>query len=151
MTKEKVDIHEVYTGSINASSTYTGIALRSEEVFYSEYAGNINYFVREAERVAVGSTIYTVDETGRVASMIDSLNSGDNSMSQTNQNTVKNALSTYKINSVNNRFYEIYDLKDKLDQVVSDSVNENIINNLDDMINDTVTEKPPKECTTDKK
>lgn len=140
MTKEKVDIHEVYTGSINASSTYTGIALRSEEIFYSEYAGNINYFVREAERVAVGSTIYTVDETGRVASMIESLNSGDNSMSQTNQNTVRNALSTYKINSVDNRFYEIYDLKDKLDQVVSDSVNENIINNLDDMIKDTGSE-----------
>ncbi len=141
MTKEKVDIHEVYTGSINASTTYTGIAIRSEEVVYSEYAGNINYFVREGERVAVGSIVYTVDETGRVASMIESLNSGDNAMSEMNQNTVKNALSSYKTNCADNRFYEIYDLKDKLDQIVSDSVNENIINNLDDMIKDTGSEK----------
>lgn len=140
MTKEKVDIHEVDMGSINSSSTYTGIAIRSEEVFYSEYAGNINYFVREAERVAVGSTVYTVDETGRVASMIETLNSGDNSMSEMNQNTVRNALSSYKTNGADNRFYEIYDLKDKLSQVVSDSVNENIINNLDDMIKDTGSE-----------
>lgn len=140
MTKEKVDIHEVYAGSINASTTYTGIAIRSEEIVYSEYAGNINYFVREGERVAVGSIVYTVDETGRVASMIDSLNSGDNSMSEMNQNIVKNALSSYKTNSADNRFYEIYDLKDKLAQVVSDSVNENIINNLDDMIKDTGSE-----------
>lgn len=140
MTKEKVDIHEVYAGSINASTTYTGIAIRSEELVYSEYAGNINYFVREGERVAVGSIVYTIDETGRVASMIDSLNSGDNSMSEMNQNIVKNALSSYKTSSADNRFYEIYDLKDKLDQVVSDSVNENIINNLDDMIKDTGSE-----------
>lgn len=140
MTKEKVDIHEVTTGSINANNTYTGIALRQEEIFYSEYAGNINYFIREGERAAVGSVVYTVDETGKVASMIESLNAGDNYMSDTNKAIIRNALSTYKTASSNERFYDIYDLKDKLDLVISDSVNENIVKNLDDMIKDTASE-----------
>lgn len=137
MTKEKVDIHEVYTGSINANNTYTGIAIREEEVFYSEYAGNVNYFVREGERASVKSIVYTVDETGRVASMIESLNTSDNSMSELNQTIIRNALSSYKTTSSDTRFYELYELRDKLDQVVSDSVNENIVNNLSDMISDT--------------
>lgn len=140
MTKEKVDIHEVTTGSINANNTYTGIALRDEEVFYSDYAGNVNYFVREGRRVAVGSIVYTIDETGRVASMIESLNSGDNSMSDSNIAIVRNTLSSYKVSNSNNQFGNIYDLREKLDQVVSDSVNENIINNLDDIIKDTASE-----------
>lgn len=140
MTKEKVDIHEVVTGSINANNTYTGIALRQEEVFYSEYAGNINYFVREGERASINSIVYTVDETGKVASMIESLNTGDNAMSQTNQTIVRNALSSYKTSNSDMRFSEIYELKEKLEQVVSDSVNENIINNLGDIIRDTGSE-----------
>lgn len=140
MTKEKVDIHEVETGSINTNNTYTGIALRKEEVFYSDYAGNINYFIREGERAAVGSIVYTVDETGRVASMIESLNSTNNSMSDSNQTIIRNALSGYKIDNTDTRFYELYELKDKLDLVISDSVNENVINNLDDIIKDTASE-----------
>ncbi|MDD6573360.1 MAG: HlyD family efflux transporter periplasmic adaptor subunit [Thermoflexaceae bacterium] len=140
MTKEKVDIHEVSTGSINANNTYTGIAIRKEEVFYSEYAGNINFFVREGEKASVNSIVYTVDETGRVASMIDSLNTSDNSMSETNQTIIRNTLSSYKTGNSDNRFYELYELKDKLEQVVNDSVNENIISNLSDIIKETGSE-----------
>lgn len=140
MTKENVDIHEVEVGSISTNNTYSGIALRDEEIFYSEFAGQINYFVREGERCAVNSVVYTIDETGKVASMIASLNSDNNSMSETNQSIIRNSLSTYKMSNSNNRFYEVYDLKDRLDLVVSDSVNENIIKNLDDMIKDTGSE-----------
>ncbi len=137
MTKEKVDIHEVETGSINANNTYTGIALRSEQIYYSDYAGNVNYFVSEGQRAAVGSVVYTIDETGRVASMIESLNAGENSMSDNNKSTIRNTLSSYKTSRSDARFYEIYEIKDKLAQVVTDSVNENIVNNIDDMIKDT--------------
>lgn len=140
LTKEKVNIYEVYTGSINTNNTYTGIAIRDESVFYSDFSGNINYFLRESERAAVGSIVYTVDETGRVASMIESLNTSDNSMSDINLTIVKNALSNYKVNISDNTFSAVYELKEKLDMVVSDSVNENVINNLDDMIKETASE-----------
>ncbi len=137
MTKEKVDIHEVETGSINANNTYTGIAIRSEQIYYSDFAGNVNYFVGEGQRAAVGSVVYTIDETGRVASMIESLNAGENLMSENNKSTIRNTLSSYKTSRSDARFYEIYEIKDKLAQVVTDSVNENIVNNIDDMIKDT--------------
>ncbi|MGN0161627.1 MAG: HlyD family efflux transporter periplasmic adaptor subunit [Lachnospiraceae bacterium] len=150
MTKEKVDIHEVEMGAISSNTTFTGIALRQEEIVSSEYAGNVNYFVREGQRVANGSIVYTVDETGRVASMIESMNSGDNAMSEYNQSIVRNALSNYKTAASDNRFYELYELKDRLDMVVSDSVNENIINNLDDIIHDTASESLFRYARSDK-
>ncbi len=140
MTKETVDIHEVETGSISTNNTYSGIALRSEEIFYSEFSGQINYFVREGERCAVNSVVYTVDETGKVASMIAALNSDNNSMSESNLSIIRSSISSYKTSASDNSFYQVYDLKDRLELVVSDSVNENIVNNLDDMIKDTGSE-----------
>lgn len=140
MTTVKPDIHEVETGQISINSTYTGIALRDEEVFYSDYAGNVNYFVRDGARAAVGSIVYTVDETGRVSAMIESMNAEENSISANNLGIIRDSLSSYKTGYSNSRFYEIYDLKEKINQVVSDSINENVIHNLDDMIKDTSSE-----------
>lgn len=140
LTKDKVTIYEVYTGFITSNNTYTGIALRDETIYNSEYSGNINYFMREGDRAASGSIIYTVDETGRVDELLTSLNSEDNLMSQENLSIVKNAVSSFKINYSDTSFNDVYELKDKLETIVADSVNENIINNLDEFILETGSE-----------
>ena len=41
---------------------------------HSPYTGYINYFVREGERVSTRDTVYSVDESGKLASL---LNAGD--------------------------------------------------------------------------
>lgn len=141
LSKEKISIYEVYAGSISTDNVFSGLILREEEIFTSDYAGNINYFLLDGTKASVGSTIYTVDETGRVASMIDSLSSGDNSMSEANLSIVRGAMFNYKKDYEDSEFYKLYDLKRKLSSVVMDSVNENIINNLDDIIRDTASDK----------
>jgi hypothetical protein len=140
LSKEKISVYEVSAGSISTNNVFTGIALREETVFTSDYAGNINYFLRDGQRAAVGTTIYTVDETGRVASMIESLNTGDNSMSAANLSIVRSAMSNYKEDYDDGEFYKLYDLKTKLESTVTDSVNENVINNLDDIIKNTASD-----------
>ncbi|MCR5215825.1 MAG: hypothetical protein K6C69_02705 [Lachnospiraceae bacterium] len=137
LTKEKVDIHEVTEGAISTNNTYTGLILRNEKIYYTDYSGNINYFIREGERVGVESVVYTIDETGRVASMIESMNASEQSMSESNQGIVRNTLSSYKTARTPENFYELYNLSEKLNQVIADSVNENIVANLDTMIADT--------------
>lgn len=140
LSKEKISIYEVYAGSISTDNVFSGLILREEEIFTSDYAGNINYFLLDGTKASVGSTIYTVDETGRVASMIDSISSGDNSMSEANLSIVRGAMFNYKKEYEDSEFYKLYDLKQKLSSVVLDSVNENIINNLDDIIRDTASD-----------
>lgn len=140
ITKEKIRIYEVYAGSISTENIFTGLILREEEIYTSDYAGNVNYFLMDGTRASVGSTIYTVDETGRVASMINSLNSGDNAMSAANLSLVRSAMFNYKKEYDDSEFYKLYDLKSRLSSVVIDSVNENIINNLDSIIRDTASD-----------
>ena len=70
ISKSKVQTYEVNTGSLTNNAVYTAIALRSESVYYSPYSGNINYYQRENTRVKKGDTVYSVDETGRVLSLI---------------------------------------------------------------------------------
>lgn len=140
LSKEKISIYEVYAGSISTDNVFKGIALRDEKIYTSDYAGNINYFLRDGTRAAVGTTVYTIDETGRVAAMIESLNNDDNAMSSTNLSIVRNAMSNYKSEYTDTEFYRLYDLKAKLESTVSDSVNENIINNLDDIIKNTASD-----------
>ena len=65
LSKSKVQTYEVEAGSLTTNSSYTGIAVRSEAVYRSEYSGNINYYQRENTRIKGNDTVYTVDETGR--------------------------------------------------------------------------------------
>ena len=46
LSKSKVQTYEVEAGSLTTNSSYTGIAVRSEAVYRSEYSGNINYYQR---------------------------------------------------------------------------------------------------------
>ena len=48
----------------------------------TEAAGYVNYYIREGERVAVGDTVYTLDESGRISEIL---------FSDTNSN-LKNAI-----------------------------------------------------------
>ena len=64
MRKEKVQFYEVVEGSIVNDKSYTGIALREEQTKYTDRAGYINYYVREGKRASVGTSIYSIDETG---------------------------------------------------------------------------------------
>ena len=51
LSKSKVQTYEVEAGSLTTNSSYTGIAVRSEAVYRSEYSGNINYYQRENTRL----------------------------------------------------------------------------------------------------
>ena len=53
------------------NTDYTGIILREEEVKTADRSGYINYYVREGKRASVGTRIYSIDETGNIASFLE--------------------------------------------------------------------------------
>ena len=111
MTKSKVQTYEVNTGSLTNNAVYTAIALRSENVYYSPYSGDVNYYQREDTRVKKGDTIYSVDETGRVSEILASYNKvGENSLSKQNLADIKSTLNNYKTDYDGSDFSYIYDL-----------------------------------------
>ncbi|MGN0327794.1 MAG: HlyD family efflux transporter periplasmic adaptor subunit [Lachnospira sp.] len=136
--KSKVQTYEVEIGSLTNNTTFTAIAVRSENVYNSEYAGNVNYYQREGTRVKAGDTVYTVDETGRVSEILRNYTiGGENSLSSDNLSEIKTTLNNFKSDYDGSNFSELYDLKSDLNATVLQSINENIMANLDSIVEST--------------
>lgn len=59
-TKDRVSVYEVREGSILKDRNLTGMVLRKETVVNAEKSGYVNYFVDDAQKVALGTNIYTI-------------------------------------------------------------------------------------------
>ena len=76
--------------------------------------------------------IYTVDETGRVSEILSSYNKlGENSLSEKNLSDIKTTLNNYKTDYDGSDFTYVYDLKSDLNVTVLQSINENVVANLE--------------------
>lgn len=138
VSKAKVQTYEVEVGSLMNNASFTVVALRQEEVYNSSYSGDINYYQREGTRVMTDDTVYTVDETGRVSEILAQYTSGDgNKLSDENLTVIKNTLTNYKTEYGDNDFSAVYDLKSDLNATVLQSINENIMANLDSIVSST--------------
>lgn len=136
-SKKAEKTYEVHAGSLASDQTYTGFIIRNETVVNSEYAGNVNYYVREGTRVKKDDIIYTVDETGRVSALLEELNNGENSLSSNDLSDIKSMLSMYKKEYDINHFDQLYDLKVNIDSTVLRATNQALIDNLDTLIEKT--------------
>lgn len=138
VSKAKVQTYEVEVGSLMNNASYTAVAIREEEVYNSSFSGDINYYQREGTRVMTDDTVYTVDETGRVSDILAQYTSGDgNTLSDENLTVIKNTLTNYKTQYGEDDFGAIYDLKSDLNATVLQSINENIMANLDSIVAST--------------
>lgn len=68
---EKVVMYEVKQGSLAKNNTYTGVIMRTETVTNADKSGYINYYAKEGDKVGVGNTIYTIDESGRLSDLLE--------------------------------------------------------------------------------
>lgn len=134
MKKEKIQFYEVVEGNIVNDSTYTGIILRDEEVQYTDRAGNINYYVREGKRAAVGTRIYSIDETGTMEKFLQDNPEANVTLTDSNLSDIKRQLSAFSLNYSSEKFGEIYDLQHTLEASVLEYVNFNALGNLDALI-----------------
>ena len=70
LRRDKVMFYEVQEGSIVNNKNYTGIILRQEEVKTTDRSGYVNYYVREGKRASTGTRVYSIDETGTIATFL---------------------------------------------------------------------------------
>lgn len=130
MKKEKVQFYEVVEGNIVNDSQHTGIILRDEMVQTAEDTGYINYYVREGKRAAIGTRIYSIDQTGSLAAFL-----ADNP--DANMTDIKRQLSSFSLSYTDRLFDEIYDLQHTLEAAVLEYVNFNTLGSLDALIEQT--------------
>lgn len=127
-TKGHVNRYEVQKGSLSLSNVYTGMILRDEDVVSANSSGYINYFAHEGEHVACGDLVYSLDQTGHMAEIMD-----DNSAEMLSANDLKELRSDFidfTHNYADRKFSVTYDFSyDTLGEVLKLS-NYNMLNNL---------------------
>lgn len=134
--RDKVQFYEVQEGSIVNNTDYTGIILRQEKVKTADRAGNINYYVREGKRASVGTRVYSIDETGKIASFLEE-NAGDSvSLSQENLAALKKQLTVFSLTYDDSQFNTVYDTKYTLEADVMEYMNFNALDNVGDLLDE---------------
>lgn len=137
MKKDKVQFYEVAEGNIVTDTQYTGLILRDESVQKTDRAGYINYYIREGKRAAVGTRIYSIDETGSMAQFMEENPEANVSLTDANLSDIKRQLNAFSMNYDDRNFGEIYDLQYTLEAAVLEYVNFNALGNLDALMEQT--------------
>lgn len=132
-SKEHISIYEVtIQGSITQEKDYTGVILREETVNTTEAAGYVNYYIREGERAAVGDTIYTLDESGRISEILFS--DTNSSLKDADLTGLKKELTNFCLDFSPLKFDTIYGFKMDIDYQILELANVSNIANLDQLL-----------------
>jgi len=136
LRRDKVEFYEVVEGSIVNDTRHTGIIFRTEEPKYTDRAGNINFYLREGKKAAVGTRIYSIDETGTLSALLAEKADGSAALSKENLASLKKQLSTFSQTFTNESFREVYDTKNTLDSEVLEYVSIDTLKNLDSAVSE---------------
>ena len=109
--KETVNFYEVTEGNMARNTEHKGIAVRKEEVFNADKAGYINFFVTSGKRVAVGTPVFSIDETGSMSSILSGVSSGDISLKPEGVKKLQKLLNNFTLNYNDNGFSSVYSSK----------------------------------------
>ncbi|MGN0382646.1 MAG: HlyD family efflux transporter periplasmic adaptor subunit [Eubacterium sp.] len=132
LSKDKISYYEVVNGqSAQVSNySYTGLAIRSEKVSYTQNAGNINYYVREGSRVSASSTLYSIDETGVITQLLAEQSSDEVSLSDDDLSTIKEQLYNFTNNFDSMNYGTVYDFKSTIEGTVIELVNSSLLKSI---------------------
>lgn len=131
LKREKVQVYEVVEGGIVNERDYTGIILREEYTKYTDRAGYINYYMREGKRASVGTSIYSVDETGSLVSFLAEHPEANAALNEENIQDLKKQLTSYSLTFDDENFRSVYDRKYSLEALVLEYTSFNALGNLD--------------------
>jgi len=134
MSRNRVKYYEVQDGGIVDDTEYTGLVLRQEEVQNASSSGYVNYYIRDGKRAAVGTKIYSLDETGNLTKFLQDNSVKSEKLSDGNISELKNQLSSFSMGFKNSEFSKIYDSRYNLNASLSEYTNLNTMNNLDQVM-----------------
>lgn len=125
--------YEVKEGSLATDKVYRGIALREETVIPTAAAGYVNYYAREGERVAKNALVYIVDETGKLNEELESMNLGENSLSNKELAEFRNEIVNFVHGFDRTSYESTYDFKYSLKNTVLKLANTNMLQSINDI------------------
>lgn len=129
--KEHITPYEVTMGSLAVNNTYNGVALREEELVPADYAGYVNYYSREGEKVSKGSMIYTIDSTGKLSDVVGTQAANASTLTDNDLFEIKSDISEFA-NSFDPRYFSYtYNFKYDIEGTVLKLDNYRVLSGID--------------------
>ena len=136
-TSTHVSGYEVIKGSLTTDYSYTGIAVRTEEIVYATNTGYVNYYASENDKVGVLSTVYTIDETGEISELLEE-SSGNLVLEDDDYDEIRTETESFLDGYSDMSFSEVYDFKTSVNASILDLINQNLIDQLDSSDEDSL-------------
>ncbi len=131
---EQLSIYKVTENQISDDSTYLGLILRDETVYRNEHAGYINYYVADGKKVKLGTTIYTLDESGDMYNLLSNTEQGTK-LSNSDITAIRKSITSYQNSYDESDYNTVYNYKYDIDSTVLEVTNVNMLNTLHELLN----------------
>lgn len=131
-TRDKISYYEVVQGksTVVNSSSYTGLILRKETVTNAPASGYLHYYIRDCSKAAIGTTIFTLDEAGVVADLLERAKADGAVLTSNNLTDIKSRIASYEAGYDNVNFSNVYDFKNELENTIFECINLSALENL---------------------
>ena len=121
-TETHISPYEVEYGTMAANNIYSGLVIRDETVYTSEYKGAVNYYVKEYSKVGFNDLVYSVDENGSVANKLNEAKQDVAKVSNSASADIIELLEDFHLSYDGVDFYEVYALKDEVNSLLNEAL-----------------------------
>lgn len=116
--KNDVAVYEVKTGDVTDVITTTGIAVREEKTIRSKGDGYINYYASDLTKIYKGEMLYSLDEKGDIKEYIAETIRDNEEEEADNMQGIQTSIENFKDEYSEDKFENIYSLRQELDHSV---------------------------------
>lgn len=132
MTTTHISVYEVEQGTMAENNVYRGLILRDEQVYYSDYSGSLNYYVKEASKVSYNNLVCSVDENGDVARKISEASQDASALDSGDLAEIEENISDFQSSYNALSFYNVYSFKENMDSSLNEALSLKALNSIAD-------------------
>lgn len=110
--KKKLSVYKVTEDKITNTLSFTGIAIRDEELLKTTQSGYLTYYVEEGKRIKKNGTIFTVDKDQKVQdTFAQKVQELEKKQDVVDDDEIARKVNDYQSVYNDNHFSSVYDLK----------------------------------------
>lgn len=132
LTSVHISGYEVIAGSLATDKQFTGLVLRTEEIFTAQTAGYVDYYASEGAKVSGNTLVYSVDESGKMSEYLQE-NAGDIVLSEENYDAIKSNISAFENNYSSEKFASVYQFHDSIRGTILELANETLLSEIESL------------------
>ncbi len=118
VNKKTVTIYQVSTSNINNNIIVDGLAIREEQILFTPKSGYTCYYVRDGAKVKKGSTICTIDSSGKLYQTLEDSQNYDELLTPEDYQDIRAMITNFKSSYSDVRYFDTYNFESQANNKV---------------------------------